>query len=94
MRNPPSYLRQKFSIAGAFLKGRQSLPIRVVKAWTEISPLNEEDFDDKELRSDFEWIMSKIQFAVIDGVRPKATTAECEEVARRIEKIRRALGAP
>lgn len=92
MKHDIAYLRQKFSVGTGFLNGRGALCLRVVKAWTEISSLNAEDFDDPQLRDDFEWINAKTQFAVIDGVRPQATDAECEEVARRIQKIHGALG--
>jgi hypothetical protein len=51
----------------------------VVKAWTEIAYVEPESFKDKGLRADFEWIISKQQFAVIEGVDPKATEEECEK---------------
>jgi hypothetical protein len=92
MEASQEYVRSKFSVAVGFLAGPESLCRRVVKAWTEIAVVEPESLKDSSVRTDFEWILSKQQFAVIEGLDPKATEAECEEVRQRIMKIEAQLG--
>jgi len=83
------YAKSKFSIAAEFLAGPESLCIRAAKAWTEVSVLKGDyEFKNPELQGDFDWLMSKMeQFAVGDGMKPKATDVDCDEVRKRILKI-------
>jgi hypothetical protein len=93
MKKNDSYIAQKFrNGVGIMNWGDDPLPVRVRRAWEEIViVLDPEDFKDRELRDDFEYIASKREFCVIEGVCPKISDDEAAEVKRRIEKIETAL---
>jgi hypothetical protein len=91
------YAKSKFSTAVALMTGPEPFAVRVAAAWTEISVLDDREFEfsNPELQSDFEWLMAQVRtFAVGDRMRAKATDAECDAVRSRILKINALFNPP
>jgi hypothetical protein len=88
MKDDIGYVKEKFGTAVVHMTGPEDFSRRVAKAWVEIYPVTAESFEDRELRTDFEWLQSKLnQFGVGDREKARATDAECDEVRKRILKI-------
>ena len=80
MKKPERYVREKFINAASQMTGNESFQRRVMNAWGEIHVLTPEDFDDLELREQYEWIVKK-------RVTLDSTDGECEDVRKRIIRI-------